>query len=142
MRSRYNHSRLIVYLLKLTYAKDDLHRLLLSTGLSPAAIAALGAFEASALDRFHQAAANSAPLPPRKPPVGALISAARIIQQLLSEKCKTTPLPTEDEIANKWPSEDVNKRAFAKALIDVYARRQRDRNLGKVGCLSYSPLPQ
>ncbi|VDM21800.1 unnamed protein product [Hydatigera taeniaeformis] len=122
----------------LTVAKDDLHRLLRSTGLSANAVAALLAFEASSLERVH--ATPIVPLPPRRPPVGALLSAARMIQQLLSSHGKEDLFPavgcdSKADEAMAWMSKwrgDVWKRAFAKALMDVYARRQANKKVAEL----------
>lgn len=121
----------------MTVAKDDLHRLLLSTGLSANAVAALLVFEDSALKRVQIA---STVMPPRKPPVGALLSAARMIQQLSSSYGKedlfsAVDCDSEEAEAVAWMGKwrgDMWKRSFAKALIDVYARRQTNKKFAEV----------
>lgn len=120
--------------------REDLQRLLLNTGLDPVCVNALLTFESSALQRLHALSSEglATSMPPRKPPVGALLSAARMIQQIVGSN-------TLDVLVNsgeggdvdatswmvKWRSGDPRKRAFAKALIDTYARRQTDRNIAQ-----------
>lgn len=125
------------------FLKEDLHRLLLNTGLPPDCVNALLIFESSVLQRLHALSSEviTASVPSRKPPVGALLSAARVIQQITASKELDTLMASEvdgeitEDIAPwmvKWKGEDSRKKAFAKALIDVYARRQADRNVAQV----------
>uniref|UniRef100_A0A0R3T203 Midasin n=1 Tax=Rodentolepis nana TaxID=102285 RepID=A0A0R3T203_RODNA len=127
----------------LTFHKEDLQRLILNTGLSPACVNALLTFESSVIQRMHTLApeVTASSLPPRKPPVGALLSAARVIQQITSGKELDALMGSEgaeettEDIAPwmvRWKGEDSRKKAFAKALIDVYSRRQTDHNVSQV----------
>uniref|UniRef100_A0A5K3FIW9 VWFA domain-containing protein n=1 Tax=Mesocestoides corti TaxID=53468 RepID=A0A5K3FIW9_MESCO len=129
----------------LTIPKEDLERLLLNTGLASNAVLALLAFESTALDRVTKrlSAANwdtTTFLSIRKPPVGALLSAGRIIQQLLAQSSRSLfPEGTEWQSAsdaeacqaegvvwiNRW-NDNPYQRAFAKALLDIYVKRQAD----------------
>ncbi|VDK34052.1 unnamed protein product [Taenia asiatica] len=136
-RAMRNRGVEMVFTHDLTVAKDDLHRLLLSTGLPANAVTALLVFEDSALKRVQTAATVT---PPRKPPVAALLSAARMIQQLLSSYGKedlfsAADCDSEETEAVAWMGKwrgDVWKRAFAKALMDVYARRQTNKNFAEL----------
>ncbi|KAL5111458.1 Midasin [Taenia crassiceps] len=136
-RAMRNRGVEMVFTHDLTFAKDDMHRLLLSTGLSANAVAALLVFEASALKRVQ---ALSPVTPPHKPPVGALFSAARMIQQLLSSHgtenlFSAVDCDSEEAEAVAWMGKwhgDAWKRAFAKALIDVYARRQMNKKFAEL----------
>nr|CDS31811.2 midasin [Hymenolepis microstoma] len=127
----------------LTFHKEDLQRLLLNTGLSPACVNALLTFESSVIQRLHAISpeVTTSSLPPRKPPVGALLSAARVIQQIIISKELDALMGSEggEEITEdiapwmvKWKGEDSRKKAFAKSLIDVYSRRQTDHNVSQV----------
>ncbi|CDS41244.1 midasin [Echinococcus multilocularis] len=137
-RAMRNRGVELVFTHNLTLPKDDLHRLLLGTGLSANAVAALLAFEVSVLERVH--ASSIAAPHPCKPPVCALLSAARMIRQLLTSYGRGGLFSAVDcyskeaeDVAwtGKWRG-DAWKHAFTKALVDVYARRQTNQKFAEL----------
>ncbi len=135
-------------------ATEDLRRLLLNTGLPPGDVEALLYFESVAYGRVAgklstNNTTDAAFLPLRKPPVGALLSAGHVILQLRSAQPELFTRPNEAPYASdaavcesegaawitRW-SQTGSERAFAKALIDVYVKRQTDQRVAQVRLFS------
>ncbi len=132
-------------------ATEDLRRLLQNTGLPPGDVEALLYFESVAYGRVagklsaNNTTTDVAFLPLRKPPVGALLSAGHVILQLRSAQPELFTRPNEAPYASdaavcesegaawitRW-SQTGSERAFAKALIDVYVKRQTDQRVAQV----------